>query len=271
MDKEGKLMDEKQKHVLKTIIKKAKERSPNYPGIALETALEKARILREREGKRYAPSETVLHHWGYVPKSSGGLVALSALKKFGLIDDQGKGSNRRIKLSDLALRILLDDREESTERNEAIKQAALNPVIHQKLWNQYGAELPSDDNLLVTLRRDEGFTDNAAKDLIKEYRSTIELAKLKGSDIMSGHEEDKFVKKEDRNIMSNDSLNGLQSSLKKPIIEMPIPVSPTELVVMKIPYPLSEEGWKQLLTILPMYKPGLVVQPIQPKDETKES
>ena len=110
-------MDEKKKEALKTIIKKAKERSPNYPGINLEAALEKARILREREGKHYAPIETVLKHWGYVPKSSGGLVALSALKKFGLIDDQGKGEKRQVKLSDLELKILLDDREESKERS----------------------------------------------------------------------------------------------------------------------------------------------------------
>ena len=205
-----------------------------------------------------------------MPKSSGGLVTLSALKKFGLTDERGKGTSREIKLSDLALRILLDDREDSLERMQAIQEAALNPVIHRKLWDDYGGELPSHQTLLLKLRKDEGFTDNAAEDLINEFERTIELAKLKKSDIMSGYEEDKFLKKEDRNIMSSDSSSGLQSTLKKPTIEMPIPVSPTELVIMKIPYPLSEEGWKQLLTILPMYKPGLV-QPIQAKDETKEN
>jgi hypothetical protein len=262
-------MDEKQKQALKSIIKKAKERSPNYPGIDLETALEKARILREREGKHYAPAETVLHHWGFVRKSGGGLVALSALKKFGLIDDQGKGEKRQVKLSDLALRILLDDREDSKERIEAMQEAALSPIIHQKLWKEYGAELPSDENLLVTLRRDGGFTDNAAKDLIKEYRSTIELAKLKKSDIMSGRKEDKKDKnKEDFMTLTSSNLPGDPKSPSK-TIEIPIPLSATEWVKIQATYPLSEKGWKQMKAILDAYKPSLVTSETQ--DEKKES
>ena len=262
-------MDEKQKQALKSIIKKAKERSPNYPGIDLETALEKARILREREGKHYAPAETVLHHWGYVPKSGGGLVTLSALKKFGLIDDQGKGEKRQVKLSDLALRILLDDREDSKERIEAIQEAALNPLIHQKLWKEYGAELPSDENLLVTLRRDAGFTDNAAKDLIKEYRSTIELAKLKESDIISGREKDKKdIKKEDFMTLTSSNLAGDPKAPSR-TIEIPIPLSATEWVKIQATYPLSEKGWKQMKAILDAYKPSLVTPETQ--DEKKKS
>lgn len=264
-------MDEKKKEALKAIIRKAKERSPNYPGINLETAIEKAQILREKEGKHFAPVEAVLHDWGYVPKSSGGLVTLSALRKFGLIDEQGKGANRRIKLSDLALKILLDDREDSIERIEAIKEAALNPVIHQKLWKEYGAELPSEENLLVTLRRDEGFTDNAAKDLIKEYSSTIELAKLKKSDIMSGRKEDKKdSNKEDFMTLTSSNLPGDPKSPLK-TIEIPIPLSATEWVKIQASYPLSEKSWKQMVKILDAYKPSLVSPEIQEKDETKES
>jgi hypothetical protein len=253
--------------------KKAKDRSPNYPGINLEMAIEKARILREKEGKHLAPVEAVLHDWGYVPKSSGGLVTLSALKKFGLIDEQGKGANRRIKLSDLALRILLDDREDSTERIEAIKEAALNPIIHQKLWKEYGAKLPSEENLLVTLRRDEGFTDNAAKDLIKEYSSTIELAKLKKSDIMSGHEKDKLTSKRETedffmSLMSSDLKSNSKQAPKT--IEIPIPLSATEWVKIQATYPLSEKSWKQMKSILDAYKPSLVSSETQ-ENETKES
>jgi len=260
-------MNEKRKEALKAIIKKAKERSPNYPGIDLGTALEKARILREREGKHYAPAETILHHWGYVPKSSGGLISLSALKKFGLIDDEGKGEKRQVKLSDLALRILLDDREDSRERIEAMQEAALNPTIHQKLWKQYGAELPSDENLLVILRRDEHFTDNAATDLIKEYRSTIELAKLKKSDIMSGREKDK---KEDFMTLTPSNLAGDSKSPSK-TIEIPIPLSATEWVKIQATYPLSEKSWNQMKAILDAYKPSLVTSKHQEKDEKKES
>ena len=124
--------------------KKSKDRSPNYPGIDLASALEKAAILREREGKHFAYVETVFGHWGYAIKSSGGRTALSALKKFGLIDENKTARlapdgelTRQIKLSDLALRILLDNDEESPERIQALQEAALNPSIHRKLWDRY--------------------------------------------------------------------------------------------------------------------------------------
>lgn len=260
-------MDEKTKNSQK----KAKDRSPNYPGIDLGTAIEKARILREKEGKQYAPVEAALHHWGYVPKSSGGLVTLSALKKFGLTDERGKGTNREIKLSDLALRILLDDREDSVERMQAIQEAALNPIIHRKLWEDYGGELPSHQTLLLKLRKDEGFTDNAAEDLIKEFERTIELAKLKKPDIISGQKEDKSTsKKEDfMTFMSSDLRNDPKQLSKT--IEIPIPLSTNEWVKIQASYPLSEKSWKQMFNILNAYKPSLVSSETQEKDEKKES
>lgn len=249
--------------------KKAKPRSPNYPGIDLGTAIEKARILREKEGKQYAPVEAALHHWGYVPKSSGGLVTLSALKKFGLTDERGKGTTREIKLSDLALRILLDDREDSLERVQAIQEAALNPVIHRKLWDDYGGELPSHQTLLLKLRKDEGFTDNAAEDLIKEFERTIELAKLTKSDIISGQGEDKSTSKKE-GFMTSPSSN-LTGDLKQSskTIEIPIPLSATEWVKIQASYPLSEKSWNQMFNILNAYKPSLVSSETQ--DEKKES
>lgn len=259
-------MDEKPKENQK----KPKDRSPNYPGIDLASAIEKAQILREKEGKHYTPVEAALHHWGYVPKSSGGLVALSALRKFGLIDEEGRGPTRKIKLSDLALKILLDDREDSEERIEAIREAALNPVIHRKLWDAYGGNLPSHQNLLLRLRKDEGFTDNAAEDLIKEFESTIELAKLIKSDNISGEGQDKLPSQKENKMTSFSS--NLSEDPKAPpkIIEIPIPISSTEWIKIQAAYPLSQKAWSQMEELLRAYKPILVPE-TKPKNENKEN
>ena len=150
-------------------------------------------------------------------------------------------------------------------------EAALNPFIHQKLWKEYGAELPSEENLLVKLRRDEHFTDNAAKDLIKEYKSTIELAKLKKPDIMSGRGEDKKdLKKEDFMTLTSSDLAKDSKSTSK-TIEIPIPLSTTEWVKIQATYPLSEKSWKQMKAILDAYKPSLVSSETPEKDEKKET
>jgi hypothetical protein len=63
----------------------------------------------------------------------------------------------------------------------------------------------------------------------------------------------------------------LIASGKKPIIEIPIPLSPTELVMIKAPYPLNEGQWKQMISILMAYKPSLVPPETPRENETKES
>ena len=93
--------------------KKKEGRSPSYPAIDLPTALDRARIVREKESRHFVNLATVLGHWGYGPRSSQGLLVLAALKKFGLFEERGKGQAREFKLTDLAWNILIDEREES--------------------------------------------------------------------------------------------------------------------------------------------------------------
>src|SRR5690242_3447624 len=113
-------------------------------------------------------NDAILDHWGYSPKSGPGFGVLGALKRFGLLKGEGPGKSR---LSDLALRIVLDEREESSDRDAAIKQAALAPGIHREILEKYPDGLPSDATLRHFLRLDRGFTDSAANDLISELRS----------------------------------------------------------------------------------------------------
>src|SRR5690606_17547047 len=114
-------------------------RSPAYPFIALDKAVARADALRRAVGKNDTRVVSAVHHWGYGPKSSGGIQTVAALKHFGLLEDSGSGQDRRVKLTDLANRILLDQRPNSIERQELIKRAALNPKMHQELWERWGA------------------------------------------------------------------------------------------------------------------------------------
>lgn len=84
-----------------------------------------------------------------------------------------------MKLSGRALRILLDEREASEERERLLKQAALLPPLHSRLWERYGPELPSSQTLRLSLILDEGFNENSVDDFLTEYKETLELAKLR--------------------------------------------------------------------------------------------
>ncbi|KTB75771.1 hypothetical protein AO072_05420 [Pseudomonas syringae ICMP 13102] len=163
----------------------AKQRSPSYPGITLETALARAKAFYRAEDRHETVVATAVGHWKYGPKSSGGLVTISALKSYGLMDDKGVGVDRKVRLSQLGLSIAQDDRLVSPERDEAIKKAALNPPILRDLWERYGLNLPSTDTVAHYLRVEKLFIPAAALDLIKIYKEVVSYAKLGANDSSS--------------------------------------------------------------------------------------
>jgi hypothetical protein len=162
--------------------KKKRHRSPAYPAINLEEAIARARTVWDEERKNAAPLESLMAHWGYKSKSSSGLLAAAALKKFGLLMDVPGGKVRQLRLTDLAFKILLDEREDSLERVLAIKTAALRPGIHRDLWGKWRRQLPSDNTIRTYLRMELDFSEQAADQFLAEYRHTISFANLTDDD-----------------------------------------------------------------------------------------
>ncbi|MDO8635568.1 MAG: hypothetical protein Q7R34_04880 [Dehalococcoidia bacterium] len=246
-------------------------RSPAYPGITLEEALSKAEIIRKAEGKNEANVDTILAHWNYKPKSGGGLVVLSALLKFGLMTDSGSGANRKARLTDTALKILLDERPDSAERMAMIKEAALAPTIHKELWNKYQGCLPSDLNLRYYLRSEKNFLDDAADELIKEFRKTLDYAKLGESAFISPEGKDKSKSEGEIQVPNllvdakSESPQGLekhadgQKQVTTPptIKQIQIPLTGTTWAVVQVPVPMSEENWQELEDFLDLMKGGI--------------
>lgn len=146
-------------------------RSPSYPFIDLETALQRARVLFDRERHNAVPSDVAVGHWEYRPSSSDAGRTLAALRAYGLL--QG---DQEVRLTDRALRILRDDRQASPERDELLRQAALLPPLHGKLWSRYRESLPSDQTLRLVLLNDWGFNENSVDDFIAQLRRTLEYA-----------------------------------------------------------------------------------------------
>ncbi|HEX8588468.1 hypothetical protein [Pseudomonas sp.] len=156
----------------------AKQRSPSYPGISLETAISRAKAFFNAEGKHETLVSTAVGHWKYGPKSSGGLVTISALKAYGLMEDRGNSLERKVRLSALGLSIVQDERQISPERDANIRKAALTPKILNDLWQRYGLTPPSNDTVSHFLKVEREFTATAAYDVIKIYEDAIKFAKL---------------------------------------------------------------------------------------------
>jgi hypothetical protein len=236
-----------------------RERSPSYPGIALERALGLARKIYEKEGRHETPAVAIWQHWGMKPKTGPALVAIGALKRFGLLE----GKATALRLSRLALDIIQDEREDSTERTNRIREAALSPPIHKQLWEKYGGHIPSDANLKFMLMRELGFTDRGADELIQEFRRTISFARLGEPGLQSGNKDDKLNGEEGKQVAALTAeiqapppppLGGSRPTMR----EIQIPISHDAWAVLKAPFPLTTEAWEQMEAVLKAMKPVLV-------------
>ena len=157
-------------------------RSPSFPFIDLETAIQRAEQFYEAERRNAAPSDIAVSHWGYSSKSSGGKQTLAALRAYGLLTGTG-----RVSLTPRALKIVVAG---APDRAKAIREAALAPAEFKKLWSEHGAEPPSDQSLRHELVINRGFNENAVDDFLKNYKNTIDYSGLLDSATMSAEGED---------------------------------------------------------------------------------
>lgn len=244
-------------------MKKPKSRSPSYPGIDLERALSLASAVYEKEGRHDTPIEAVWQDWGMKPKSGPALVYLAALKKFGLFD----ASVGKVRLSTLALDIILDEREQSSERAERIREAALKPSVHAELWEKYHGKLPSDSNLKFYLTRERGFTETGAEDLIQQFRRTISFAGLKPPDLSSTVQGDKLNGEEGKPVgpATQDLKPPTLPPNGGPVREVPIPIPGSAWPTLKAAFPLTKDAWNKMLMVLKAMEDGLT-EPYPPPE-----
>jgi hypothetical protein len=159
----------------KTDSGKKRHRSPNYPAVGLRAAVERVRALYEKDGRPGAPLETAVQHFGYSSAHGQAMTTVSALKKFGLIEDR----NNRIVPTELAVQIL--EYPPSKQRHaDALQEAVLKPEIYAELVEQYRqhGRLPSDESLRPELITDKGFNPKAVDGFLKDFRDSLEYAGL---------------------------------------------------------------------------------------------
>lgn len=159
-------------------------KSPPYPYLDLEAALERARQLATVARGFAVPVPAVAKTWKFSEKSSSTVKVLGALNQFGLIQDEGPAGAKAYKLSDLAEAIISDHRPQSKDRDEAIKAAALRPKVFQELWEKFGKAEVDQTTLEYELTRNRKlagkapFSEDAAKDVALTYRASLLFAGL---------------------------------------------------------------------------------------------
>lgn len=220
-------------------IKSTRVRSPAYPSISLKEAVKKADAYYKKEGRNEAYLSVALTHWGYSASSGNGLKLVAALSSFGLVDVSGSGKNRKLKLSAAALKVILDTRDSSNEKLQTIQNLALKPKIYRKLWNLWGADLPSDGNIRHHLIFDEAFNEKFVGGFIKDYRETIEFSQLSESILANTSNVDSEENDEDEDDLegfeSGSEINTSQKKKASSISASSLSLSEGEIEIAKYP------------------------------------
>lgn len=147
----------------------ARIRSPNYPAFSLPEAISRIKIVYEKEQHLAAPKNVIAKHLGYSSISGASLKTVSAIGKYGLIEEAG---NDKFRVSSLAVSILHPSNDE--EKANAIREAAYKPDLFQEISAEWEGKVPSDENLKSYLLK-RNFAMEAIPKVIKSYRETIDL------------------------------------------------------------------------------------------------
>jgi hypothetical protein len=146
----------------------ARVRSPNYPQFGLDEAIKRIGPVFEKERQHPMPKEVLAKHLGYGGVNGASLGAISAMLKYGLVDQEGES----YRVTDRALAILHPHND--LEKTAAIMAAALAPALFAELAEHFKGGPPSDENLRAYLVR-RGFAQSALTGVIQAFRETIAM------------------------------------------------------------------------------------------------
>ena len=263
--------------------KRSRTRSPNYPAVNLENAVERAKRLYEADGRAGAPRDAALRHIGFASAHGQAMTVLSALMKFGLIEDRGN----RIVPTDLAVDII--EFPTGHERHDvAVREAALRPAIYRELVEQHAAvaRLPSDQSLKPELIADKKFNPKVVEGFIDDFRRSLEFAglldgntlKLSQTSSPDGARDGLVPIVEPKSQSVDDIFTQFSQGWKEPpskrttmptdAVNLQVLEADGSIRVVSVP-PLSEYAFDFLKTLLETYKKAIIRAPDRKKADGK--
>jgi hypothetical protein len=247
--------------------KVAKQRSPNYPVIDLEKAVERAGVLHGSYRTQPVNAATAATKLGYKIGSSVSGQVLAAMRAFGLIVAEGSAKERKVKVSEAGEKIILNH----SSRPKLLQEAALAPKIHRELWDRFfaGKAAPDPDDLIkhyLQWDRVQGkFNPESIGPLLNQLKRTIKFAKLDSSATISGTAGGDDGEPE---LEGHDQMQDQQNNLKPPLIpgtrEFLFPLIDS-VASLRVPHPMGEANYNLLTAVLEAAKTALIGPP--KKDE----
>ncbi len=147
----------------------SKTRSPNYPVLSLGEAIQRLRVIYDKQRRYPTTREVLAQLLGYGGINGASATILSTLGKYGLLEGQGE----QLRVSEMGQDLILH-RKGDPEYDAALRAAAFKPILFRELREQYPNGLPSEHSLRAVLIK-RGFSPRATDTAIRAYRDTISL------------------------------------------------------------------------------------------------
>lgn len=226
----------------------AKTRSPNYPAISLRSAVQFVRMIWDEAQRHPVPIQTVTEqYWALAASSSRAQQIVGALRAYGLIETEGSGDQRQLRVSDVGAKIV----SEHSESPSLLREAAIVPKVHGDLWARYSARgLPPDSTIEQFLIHDYNPPFNKAKveKFIAQFRDTISFSELDQRDILE--DDDSTAGNADSRENDNSTKHQEQSSIRR---IKPVPGTKQDIfaldqgeVIVQWPSSLSQEDFTDI-------------------------
>jgi hypothetical protein len=152
----------------------ATKRSPNYPQITLEEAVQAAENIYREDMRNKMSQKTVSSHLGYTSVNGRSLAKIGALKAYDLLEGRGQ----ELKLTDRAVNLIAETKN-SPVGKKILYEAAFSPSVFKELNEYYEGRKASAENLRSELIK-RGFTLDAVDKVSKIYLANYDLVTQSG-------------------------------------------------------------------------------------------
>ncbi len=161
-------------------------RSPNYPKLNLEEAVEQTRRVYQAEHMHVADKVAVAQDLGYKGLNGSSARFITALKHYGLLEEPERD---RVRVSDDAMTVL-ELPKDDPERAEALRRAAIRPQVFADLQEHYEGDPPNSDVSIRHYLLRKKFLPQAADEVIRLYRANLQFVAEEAPEYTDGVVED---------------------------------------------------------------------------------
>ncbi|MEM6279689.1 MAG: hypothetical protein AAF733_09440 [Verrucomicrobiota bacterium] len=235
------------------------KRSPRFPFVLLEEAVELLRKLDAYQPDRSAPLKRpeILKALDYASLHGVAVKTIGALRAYDLLEKSGDG----LRISPVGAAIL--DASSDEDRRPHLQKAALSPLAFRNLWRTARHKSRPE---LIELLLSRGFSEKGAKRASKIYRKNDELAGLQTLELEPDLPERGQVPRK-RPAVKQVQRKQVAANASAPATILRLPLSTGVAVV---PKGITPEEFRLLMDTLRNWRGQLVERPAAKKKAAKK-